>query len=111
VASSFISVWRSLHFHSRLAVRLCTGLEDVNAVAAREASSSVDLPRPQSERRGLCIREQRCSAQARTFLACDSYRSKAVLATVCVSAMWVAGLAVNLNSLSSCGCPGWRRSK
>ena len=51
-----------------LSVRLCTGVERVNAVAARDSQQQIGLQRPPSERCGLCVHSGTAPFSARRVL-------------------------------------------
>ena len=96
---SFLCVWRSLHSHGPLSVRLCTGLECVNAVASRRQYRLAEAP---VGTLWPCVHSGTAPFSPRAY-SCDMQLGslKAVLAIVWISAVLIAGLAGNLNSISS----------
>lgn len=98
VIRSSLGVSRSLHFHGptvcalvhrRRARELCRGRHSQQQYRLRRHGRIAAAY--------LCTRERRRSATARTLLAC----MQAVLATVWVSVALIAGIAGNLNSVTS----------
>ena len=74
----------------------------MNSVAPRDSQQQYRLRRHgRIAAAYVCTREQRRSATARTLAGMQLVSLKAVLATVWVSAALIAGIAGNLNSLSS----------
>jgi hypothetical protein len=110
VTRPFLGAWRSLHFYSRLSVRLCTGLQYMNAVASgdRRQQYRPCVRHGRNAVASVCIREQRRSAPSRTLLACNSYCSRPYWARFGFGGVdrWPHGKPELTNEL---GCRSWRR--
>jgi hypothetical protein len=65
-----------LHFYCRLSVRLCTGVECVNAVAPSDSPGAMPAETTGNVVAYTCSPEQRRSAPARILMPCISYRSR-----------------------------------
>ncbi len=81
---------------------LCTRVERVNSVAARDSRSAISPAAPRSDRRGLSVHSGTAPFSDTPYSSGMQLVSlKAVLATVWVSAAVVAGIAGNLSSVTS----------
>ena len=84
-----------------LSVRLCTGVERVNSVGAATASSNIACGGTVGSPRHTCALGNGAVQRRRVLFWHATRMLKAVLATVWVSVALIAGIAGNLNSVTS----------